>query len=543
MLHFVCIERPAYWLVWISITIYALYKFAFLCQDEHHLRKLEQADLKDGFLNENYYDDSDFEWQSFKRIYINYWYIVFIHLIISTVFTAYNQPMLKLASWISITLYATYTIFSTGALVVVVINVIMLILLAILGKNFLSYVLCFGVVMASQSTEIANRIFNTTDPRETDEFDFEEKRFLFTYCICFLNARGLSSALDTLTIRQKKEIQSGKEKFYEKLITIAAYLLYLPGFFAGPIYLYDDFEKATRQVKAEPKERNFIGSNYFKSMGSLFMLMLNALYFEWLLHWLYSTSVASEQYLVTLYDNWQMAGFIVSLFLLFYLKYCCIIGTFKVLATFDGVDSIAPPVPQCPASMHLTSTLWRTFDVGLYRWLKKYVYLPIAQSGSSIFYKLIATNIVFVCVGLWHLPITPTLLLWLSLNFMTTMLEIMASTLSNTKLWISIKKSLSAANYLRLLALIGLPIFLTAILSNVFFLSENEELGLNIAHRIFDNTNNFAVFLLLALYCGANVSLDYNQVVKSSSNLLSPYGFPSCPRNRIKDQEQSKKHK
>lgn len=543
MIHFVCIERVGYWVTWISLTIYALYQFALKCQEKNHLYKLQQADLKDGFLNDNFYDESDFEWQSFKRIYINYWYIVFIHLGISTVFTIYNQPMLKLAAWISITLYATYTIFSSSALLVVIINVIMLILLAILGKNFLSYVLCFGVVMASQSTEIANRIFNTSDPRETDEFDFEEKRFLFTYCICFLNARGLSSALDTLTLRQKKEIQSGKEKFYEKVITIGAYLLYLPGFFAGPIYMFDEFEKATRIVKAEPKKRNFLGTNYFKSMGSLFLLMLNALYFEWLLHWLYSSAVATEDQLIATYDNWQLTGFIVSLFLNFYLKYSCIIGTFKVLATFDGVDSIAPPIPQCPASMHLTSTLWRNFDVGLYTWLKKYIYLPIAQSGKSIFFKLSATLVVFFCVGLWHLPITPTLILWISLNLLTTFIEILANSISNTKLWVNLKKSLSAPNYLRLLAFIGLPIFLTAIISNVFFLSENEQLGLDIASRILNNHQSFAIFLMLALYCGANVSLDYNQIVKSSQ-YLSPHGFPSCPRNKIKEsQQQTKKQK
>lgn len=247
----------------------------------------------------------------------------------------------------------------------------MLILLAILGKNILSYALCFGVVLASQSTEIANRIFNSNDPRMTNEFDFEEKRFLFTYCICFLNARGLSSSLDNLTAKQKKEIQSGKDQFYEKLITITAYLLYLPGFFAGPIYLYNDFEKATRLVRAEPEKEAFLGSSYFKAMTALFVLLANVIYYEWLLHWTYSSAVATDYQLVAGYDSWQLVGFIVSLCLLFYLKYTCIFGVFKVLAKFDGVASVAPPLPQCPGAMHLNSQLWRKFDVGIYIWLRK----------------------------------------------------------------------------------------------------------------------------------------------------------------------------
>lgn len=246
-----------------------------------------------------------------------------------------------------------------------------LILLAILGKNFLSYALCLGVVVASQSTEIANRLFNPKDPRMTNEFDFEEKRFLFIYCLCFLNARGLSSALDNLTKRQKKEIQSGKDQFYDKVITIAAYLLYLPGFFAGPIYLYDGFEKATRLVKAQPKKELFLGPNYLKSMISLLILIFNIIYFEWLLHWLYSSAVVSDHMIAGGYNAWQYSGFIVSLCILFYVKYTCIYGAFRVLAMFDGVASIAPPLPQCPASLHLNSQLWQKFDVGIYTWLRR----------------------------------------------------------------------------------------------------------------------------------------------------------------------------
>lgn len=247
----------------------------------------------------------------------------------------------------------------------------MLMLLAILGKNILSYALCFGVVIASQSTEIANRLFNPNDPRMTNEFDFEEKRFLFIYCLCFLNARGLSSSLDNLTRRQKKEIQSGKIQFYDKIITIAAYLLYLPGFFAGPIYLYDKFEQATRLVKAQPKRELFLGPNYLKSMISLLILIVNVIYFEWLLHWLYSSAVSGDHVIVAGYNAWQFSGYIVSICILFYMKYTCIYATFKVLSMFDGVAGIAPPLPQCPAALHLSSQLWRKFDVGIYEWLRR----------------------------------------------------------------------------------------------------------------------------------------------------------------------------
>lgn len=405
----------------------------------------------------------------------------------------------------------------------------MLILLAILGKNFLSYALCFGVVLASQSTEIANRIFNPNDPRMTNEFDFEEKRFLFTYCICFLNARGLSSSLDTLTTRQKKEIQSGKEQFYEKVITIAAYLLYLPGFFAGPIYLYSDFEKATRLVRAKPEKEAFLGANYLKSMTALLLLIASVIYYEWLLHWLYSSAVTTDHVLVSSYDNWQLSGLIVSLCLLFYMKYTCIFGAFKVLATLDGLASVAPALPQCPGAMHLNSILWRKFDVGLYVWLRKYIYTPIVKVGPSIFYRLLATLVVFFCVMLWHLPLTPTLSMWITINVISTFIEIWARAIGNTGLWTSIINKISPPNHLRLIAAMSIPLFITALVSSLYFLTENENIAQEFFRRIMDNTNNFTIFLLLALYCGANVSIDYNQAVKNPM-CLNVTGYSTCPR-------------
>lgn len=438
-----------------------------------------------------------------------------------------------MASWISITLYATYTVFSVGALIVVIINVIILILLAVLGKNILSYALCFGVVLASQSTEIANRIFNPNDPRQTNDFDFEEKRFLFTYCICFLNARGLSSSIDNLTVKEKKELQSGKDQFFEKITTITAYLLYLPGFFAGPIYIYSDFEKATRLVKAEPGKEVFLGSKYSKSMSALLVLMANIIYYEWLLHWLYSSAVTSDQSLVAAYTGWQLSGFIVSICLLFYMKYTCIFGAFKVLSTFDGVASIAPPLPKCPGAMHLNSQLWRKFDVGIYVWLRKYIYDPIVIPGGSISRRFFATFVCFFCIALWHLPLNSTLKMWIALNVIGSFIEIWAQSLSRTEFWlVRVKENLARPNYLRLLAILGLPLYTLAIISNLFFLSSNEQIGFELVKRILNNTDNYALFLLLSLYCGANVSLDYNRVVKSSVEFAKCHGFPIPCRSK-----------
>lgn len=92
-MYFVCAERSLYWLIWISATVYALYQFALICQSQNHLYRLvNELDFQDGTLSKNQYDATDFEWQSFKKLYINYWYIVLTHFALSNVFTVFNQP-------------------------------------------------------------------------------------------------------------------------------------------------------------------------------------------------------------------------------------------------------------------------------------------------------------------------------------------------------------------------------------------------------------------------------------------------------------------
>lgn len=95
-MYFVCVERSLYWLLWIAATVYALYQFALVCQTDNHQYRLNVLDLREGTLSKNLYDATDFEWQSFKTLYINYWYIVLIHFALSNVFTVSNKPVVSM---------------------------------------------------------------------------------------------------------------------------------------------------------------------------------------------------------------------------------------------------------------------------------------------------------------------------------------------------------------------------------------------------------------------------------------------------------------
>lgn len=159
----------------------------------------------------------------------------------------------------------------------------------------------------------------------------------------------------------------------------------------------------------------------------------------------------------------------------------------------------------------------------------RYIYDPITSDGLSTFRRVLAIMTCFFCIALWHLPLTPTLLMWISLNVLNSFLELWAKSLANTDFWFKFRASISRANYLRLLALLSLPLFALAIVSNLFFLSANDHIGYEFMSRILNNSNQFAIYLMLSLYFGANVSLDYNRVVKAPIDLAEAHGF-SCSK-------------
>lgn len=69
----------------------------------------------------------------------------------------------------------------------------------------------------------------------------------------------------------------------------------------------------------------------------------------------------------------------------FYLKYVISYGTSAAFAMLDNIE--APPTPRCIARIHVYSQMWRHFDVGLYRFLVKYVFLIEKYSTNNHFSK------------------------------------------------------------------------------------------------------------------------------------------------------------
>ena len=83
----------------------------------------------------------------------------------------------------------------------------------------------------------------------------------------------------------------------------------------------------------------------------------------------------------------SMAGF-------FNLKYVIFYGFPRPFVVEDGIVN-APRHPRCVYRIHRYSEMWRYFDNGLYLFLRKYIYQPIAGVNGSAGRKIFGATVTF----------------------------------------------------------------------------------------------------------------------------------------------------
>lgn len=66
----------------------------------------------------------------------------------------------------------------------------------------------------------------------------EEKYYMLTIALCWIQLRSISSCLDCITHDEEPKTLAG---FVRSFLKTTAYCLYLPTLFLGPVILYKDF--------------------------------------------------------------------------------------------------------------------------------------------------------------------------------------------------------------------------------------------------------------------------------------------------------------
>ncbi|TWW78355.1 protein-cysteine N-palmitoyltransferase HHAT [Takifugu flavidus] len=290
-----------------------------------------------------------------------------------------------------------------------------------------------------------------------------------------------------------------------QLCWLFSYTFYHPFFYNGPIILYKDYIEQM-QRPAEESDRNGAALRYLVLRSGRIILWWCLA--ECLIHTMYMHSIQSNETYLEMLPPWALGGLALALVQFFYVKYLVLFGLPSMLATMDKV--LPPKLPRCVSIMHGFTEMWRHFDEGLYRWLIRYIYLPLGGSRHGQLCKMASTGLAFGYVCLWHGG-HGYLQLWALMNWAGVLVENgLKSLLSSSFIRPLIEQNISAANERRCFAFLSAFSTAMLILSNLVFLG-----GTHIARifwkRVFiQGWSTVAPPMLAFLYCFAQVGLEWN---------------------------------
>ncbi|XP_053166480.1 protein-cysteine N-palmitoyltransferase HHAT isoform X3 [Hemicordylus capensis] len=209
--------------------------------------------------------------------------------------------------------------------------------------------------------------------------------------------------LFTLTVRCLYYTSFSLEYCWQRPVKLAhhsflwmlAYVFYYPAFHNGPILTFDDFhEQMTKQ------ESCILKSNLWDFIRAAIRILLWWGLAESMIHLMYMHAIYSSPSHMETVTYWTLGGLALAQVLFFYVKYLVLFGVPALVIRMDGL--MPPDLPRCVSTMYSFSGMWRSFDVGLHRFLIRYIYIPMGGSRCSMFKMMFSTAITFAFVSYWH---------------------------------------------------------------------------------------------------------------------------------------------
>ncbi|XP_071579109.1 protein-cysteine N-palmitoyltransferase Rasp isoform X6 [Temnothorax nylanderi] len=343
----------------------------------------------------------------------------------------------------------------------------------------------------------------------------DEKHYILTLLMCWIHLRSISHNMDSID-----DQFSNSNNFIQKL----AYCLYLPTLFLGPLILYHEFVESvcmSNYIIYHKESRNSIIDFIFQinhpheywNYQRLLTFILNLVrYMFWLyvtellLHFIYINAIQYHSQVVQNLNSWALYGLGYCMGQFFLNKYVVIYGTCSSLCYLDNIK--APSQPKCIARIHLYSDMWKHFDRGLYKFLIRYIYVPIQKSQKYRYFgKLFASFSCFTFVFIWH-GIQMNIFIWTLLNFIGIVIEDIGVSIGKSKQYHKIQNMyLSSRNTKRLHCMLASPLLAISAISNFYFLG-GREIGNIFTENILYGSWKSLSILLFFLYCCCHVSVD-----------------------------------
>ncbi|XP_061481284.1 protein-cysteine N-palmitoyltransferase HHAT isoform X8 [Rhineura floridana] len=193
---------------------------------------------------------------------------------------------------------------------------------------------------------------------------------------------------------------------HHPFLWMLAYVFYYPVFHNGPIITFDEFYNQisdllfTVRYQMNKQESCRLKFNLWIFICGSIRILLWWWLTELMIHFMYIHAICSSPSHLEAATYWTLGGLALAQVLFFYVKYLVLFGVPALVIQMDGLNP--PDLPRCVSTMYSFSGMWRSFDVGLHRFLIRYIYIPMGGSHCSMFKMLLSTAITFAFVSYWH---------------------------------------------------------------------------------------------------------------------------------------------
>ncbi|KAH9641788.1 hypothetical protein HF086_003914 [Spodoptera exigua] len=510
------IENVVHFSLWILACFYSLYKLLRAQTEILESNPDLHYELRDlipgwGFLS-RFKDEADVEWSTWKYHVQNSWLYMLFQFVISETIRRFNVHLLKYWYILSSIIFIT-SFMGFKQLVVIFAQPVIFSAIVFSGGGKISIWLTSIFLLALYNSMKYKYFFWYF--LDTDHLKDEEV-FVILYGIAWVELRCISFCLDYVDRKEKLANQAQeKEKLkeasvFEELINMFSYILYLPLLFVGPLILYEEFEKSfcVRNEKLTMRLKCFI--------LEMLRFQIYTIILELAFHFVYFYAMQSQIEAILKMPSLALCGGGLWMGLEFHMKYVISYGTAAAYSRLDNIDP--PPTPRCIVRIHVYSQMWRYFDVGLYRFLLKYIYKPVFTTLSNYFTmpkitnKLISSLITFVFIFMWHGTMW-NILVWSVLNYIGIVIEYAGKAASKTARYTLFKEKYlkTDAMEVRFTAFLCAPLLGMSAISN-FYLFAGSEIG-NLYLELLKWPSLYnAVLVYSSLYCCCHVAIALSDV-------------------------------
>ncbi|MBN3312835.1 HHAT palmitoyltransferase, partial [Atractosteus spatula] len=264
---------------------------------------------------------------------------------------------------------------------------------------------------------LSTLLFGSLEDMQRSWYRTENEYYLLVFSLAISCLRYISFSLDYCW-------QDSEENSLDSFFWLSAYVFYHPLFTNGPIMNFGDVSNVGNSYLINCCADNFVHVLQNNKTNTDYLwnntLVHNTLIHIWLQMEQQIPCVRIPGLMTDSESEWKICGLALAQVLFFYVKYLVLFGVPSLVVRLDGIES--PKLPRCVSTMYSFTGMWRHFDVGLYRWLVRYIYVPLGGSHNGVVQKTVSTALVFGFVCYWHGG-HDYLVIWALLNWMGVIAE------------------------------------------------------------------------------------------------------------------------